>query len=188
LNQNSAETSRLSFLGTSGFWEKIALLLATAIVSGIVVPLIIKQTDESHSRRAAVSQAQEQLFRDVSETMLTFETLALDVSWFGSIGTKDSVNQQRAYVRYNERTVDLVARWRAQAARARTLTSPEVSKKLDAMLADVFRTQDSPMVSLWTSCGTKCDWTSQHRINEKMLGVANQFIEDLARDLGLVKY
>lgn len=177
-----------TFLRTGAFWEKIVLLLATAIISGLGVPFIIKQADESRARRSAVSQAQEQLFRDVAETMLTFETLALDVSWFGVPGTQDQEHQRKAYARYNERAVDLVARWRSQAARSKTLTSPEVSKKLNSMLAEVFRTQDSPTVFLWGKCGVKCDWTEQHKQNERMLGEASRFIEELARDLGLVKY
>ena len=188
MNSDNPPSAWFSFLGTSSFWEKIALLLATAIVSGIVVPLIIKQTDDSRARRTAVTQAQEQLFREVSETMLTFQTLALDVSWYGTPGTRDEENQRKAYARYNERAVDLVARWRSQAARSKTLTSPEVSKKLEAMLAEFFKNQDSPIVSLWTKCGIKCDWATLHKENERMLGEASKFIEELGRDLNLVKY
>lgn len=178
----------LPFFRTSSFWEKISLLVAAALLSGLVVPLVIKQTDEARARRASVSQAQEQLFRDVSETMLTFQTLALDVSWFGTPGARDEDSQRKAYAKYNERAAELVARWRTQIARARTLTSPEVSMKLKTMLEHFFKQQDSPTVALWAKCNVKCDWTPQHNENEVGLTAATAFIETLAKDLGLVRY
>ena len=187
LPPKSASNSLVAFFKTSAFWEKIALLLATALLSGLVIPLIVKATDESRARRAAVSQAQEQLFRDASETMLTFQTLVLDVSWFGTPGARDEDSQRRVYAKYNDRAADLVARWRTQVARARTLTSSSVSEKLQVMLEQFFKRQDSPTAAMWAQCGVKCDWTAQHKKNEEGLTLANQFVEELARDLGLVK-
>jgi hypothetical protein len=119
--------------------------------------------------------------------MLTFQTLVLDVSWFGTPAAHDEDSQRRAYGKYNERAADLVARWRTQIARARTLTSPQVSGKLEAMLEEFFRRQDSPTVALWAKCNVKCDWASQHEENEKGLTAATLFIEELAIDLGLVR-
>jgi lantibiotic modifying enzyme len=177
----------LSFFRTPSFWEKVALLVATAILSGLVIPLVIKGTDEARARKSGVSQAQEQLYRDVSKTVLTLQTLVLDVSWFGSTEGKNSEMQKQAFSRYNERVVDLVADWRTQIARATTLTSPEIAKKLTNFLNEVFLTQDIPTVQQWTKCSIDCDWSNQHRINEGMLGKANALVVDLAKDLGLVK-
>ena len=187
-NSQAPTSPTLAFFRTSGFWEKISLLVATALLSGLVVPLIIKQTDEARARRTSVSQAQEQLFRDVSDTMLTFQTLILDVSWFGTPGARDEDSQRKAYAKYNERAAEFVARWRTQIARSRTLTSPEVSTRLRTMLEHFFRQQDSPTVALWAKCNVKCDWTTQHNENEVGLTAATAFIETLAKDLGLVRY
>jgi hypothetical protein len=184
----ASASSPIAFFRTNSFWEKIVLLATTALLSGLVVPLVVKQTDEARARRASVLQAQDQLFRDVSETMLTFQTLVLDVSWFGTPDARDEESQRKAYARYNERAADLVARWRAQIARSRTLTSPVVSKKLELMLENFFKQQDSATVALWAICNVKCDWITQHTENEKGLASATLFIETLARDLGVVRF
>jgi hypothetical protein len=110
------------------------------------------------------------------------------VSWFGTIAARDEDSQRKAYAKYNERAAELVARWRTQIARSRTLTSPEVSARLETMLELFFRQQDSPTVALWAKCNVKCDWTTQHNENEVGLTAATAFIETLAIDLGLVRY
>ena len=172
---------------SSAFLEKIVLLVLAAVISGLVVPLVVKNIDETRAKKASVRQAQEKLYLDISETVLTLETLALDVSWFGTPAAKDEENQKKAYIRYNDRAVDLVAKWRAQAARAKTLTSPEVSSKFDEMLKRFFEMQDTPTIALWRKCNTSCDWSDQHLANEAMLGEANKFVEMLAQSLGLVR-
>lgn len=179
--------SALGFLRTDSFLEKSALLVLTAVLSGVIVPLVIKSTDEARAERASISQAQAKLFDDVSEVILTFETLTLDVSWFGSKETKNPEMQKKAFERYNERVVDLVARWRVQASRAQTLASKPVAMKIEGMLVEVFKRQDTPTIAMWSKCGVDCDWTDQHRDNERMLMRANALIAELARDLKLVR-
>lgn len=179
--------SVFAFLRTESFVEKASLLLVTAVLSGVIIPLVIKSTDEARAGRAAVSRAQEKLFDDVSEVVLTYQTLALDVSWFGTKAAKNPEMQRRAFERYNERVVDLVAKWRVQISRAQTLTSESTASKIDGMLTEVFRVQDSPIVATWGQCGVDCAWEQQHKENERMLGRANALIAELAADLKLVK-
>jgi hypothetical protein len=54
-----------------------------------------------------------------------------DVSWFGTRHEKNAEMQKKAFDRYTERTVDLIAKWRAQSSRAQALVSPDVSRKLN---------------------------------------------------------
>jgi hypothetical protein len=183
----ATDVSVLSFFMTPSFWEKIALLVATAILSGLVIPLVIRYTDEARARQSAVSQAQEQLYLDVSKTILTYQTLVLDVSWFGTPQGRNNDMQKQAFARYNERVVDLVADWRVHIARAKTLTSREFSKLLNEFLTEVFLTQDTPTVQQWAKCNIDCDWSTQHQVNQEMLGKANDLVVELAKDLGLVK-
>jgi hypothetical protein len=185
--QQRKRDSLLGFLRTESFLEKTVLLLLTAILSGLIVPLVIKLTDEARADRAAVSTAQAKLFEDVSDVILTFETLALDVSWFGTKVAKNPEMQKRAFERYNERVVDLVVRWRVQASRAQTLASKPVATKIENMLIEVFNKQDTPTVALWSKCGVDCNWQEQHQENERMLVRANALIAELAKDLRLVK-
>jgi hypothetical protein len=175
----------ISVLASESFLEKAYLLVLTVMLTGIVVPLVVKSVDASRERRAAITSAQSKLFDDLSETILTYETLALDVSWFGTSTTANVQMQKKAFERYNERTTELTAKWRILAARSRTLTSPIVANKINTMLSDVFMEQDTPMLSMWNRCNDTCDWGDQHRKNEMMTGKANALIAELAVDLGL---
>ena len=186
-NDPDQRRSVFAFLRTEAFLEKTSLLLLTAVLSGALIPLVIKPTDEARADRAAISRAQEKLFDDVSEVVLTFQTLALDVSWFGTKASKNPEMQRRAFERYNERVVDLVAKWRVQASRAQTLASKSTAAKIDGMLIEVFWKLDSPIVAAWSKCGVDCEWEQQHQENERMLARSNALIAELATDLKLVK-
>ena len=184
---SAPQTSKSFFqvLWSESFLEKALLLVLTAVLSGIVIPLVIKSIDRTREGREALSRSQVKLFEDVSETILTAETLMLDVSWFGTDLAKNGEMQRKALERYTERSVDLIAKWRVQTTRAQTLASPKVAEKLDAFLKRFFFEQDTPMNQLWNKCGVKCDWNPQHQKNEAMLGEANALIIELANDLGL---
>jgi hypothetical protein len=111
----------------------------------------------------------------------------LDVTWFGTKRAKNAEMQKKAFERYSEKSVDLIAKWRAQSSRAQALASPQVAKKLDAFQGRFFVEQDTPMNGLWIRCGTDCDWQEQHSKNEAMLTDANMLILELANDLGLMR-
>ncbi|WP_218510257.1 hypothetical protein, partial [Variovorax sp. dw_308] len=186
ISKPDSRPSPFAVVRSDTFKEKALLLLLTAVLSGVCVPWVVKSIDEARESRAAVSRAQAKLFDDISETILTYETLVLDVSWFGTKEAKNAEMQRKAFERYSEKVVELVAKWRAQASRAQTLASKSTAAKLDKLLERVFFKQDTPTNKLWT-CDRDCNWQKQHEENIRMLGEANRIIEDLARDLGLVK-
>ncbi|MGR9471093.1 hypothetical protein [Rhizobium leguminosarum] len=169
---------------SDGFIEKLVLLVLTAILSGIFVPLIIKSIDQSREARQAVATAQAKLFDDISDTILTLETLMLDVSWFGTGDAKNAEMQTRAFDRYTERSVDLIVKWRIEASRAQALASPETAEKMQAFLNRFFREQDTPTNRSWHECRT-CDWQAQHEKNVKMLTEANRLILEIGSEFQL---
>ncbi len=167
--------------------EKIILLMVTTILTGVMIPLIVGNLQKKQSRDDAILQAQAQLLDDISTTILTYETLALDVSWFKSKEGKDDSSYKAAYKRYNERAVDLVAQWRAYAARAQTLVSPSVSKRIMDFLGRVFSEQDTPMIALHREGAEGAPWNEQHATNMRMLDEASRLIVEIAQDLNLSK-
>lgn len=177
----------LRVLKSDSFVEKAFLLILTAVLSGVLVPLVIKSVEGAREERDAIARAQAKLFDDVSETILTCETLILDVSWFGTKQAKNAEMQEKAFDRYIDKSVDLIAKWRAQSSRAQALASPHVAKKLNAFQIRFFDEQDTPINELWIRCGTHCDWEEQHSKNEAMLDEANLLVLELAKDLGLTK-
>lgn len=186
-------------LTSESFVEKLVLLLVTAILSGILVPLTInyvsfrtaareKEREARRARDDSILQAQSKLLDEFSETALTAMTLALDVSWFKTQAAANDEYHKKAFARYSDRIVDLVAKWRALASRAQTLTSPAVSRKINAFLAMFFNEIDTPLNQLYNkSAATTEDWQRQHETNERTISDANRLIAEISHDLGLSK-
>jgi hypothetical protein len=183
--ESSGPGSLLDVLKSPPFVEKGLLLVLAAIVSGIAVPLIVGSVESTRLHREAVSSAQVTLFNDICDTVMTYETLLLDVSWFGTKTAKNTDMQKKAFERYQERSVDLVAKWRIESIRVRTLASPKIAQKLVEFQNRMFTEQDTPMNELWRTCSTDCPWEKLHLKNEAMLNESSQLIVELATDLGL---
>jgi hypothetical protein len=161
-------------LSSESFVEKAAIVVLTAVLSSVLGPALIsyfnskaterdKEAEAVRARNTAILQAQAKLLDEVSETVLAYETLALDVSWFRTRRARNEDQHKKAFARYSERAVDLVARWRALASRSRTLASPAISDKLDAFLLRVFDEQDTPINQLYGRDAPESDWESRAR-------------------------
>ncbi|WP_105435673.1 hypothetical protein [Neorhizobium tomejilense] len=179
--------SVLRVLKSDGFLEKVMLLVLTAVLSGFLIPWAVKSIDRDREAREAISSAQVKLFDEVSATIVTLETLMLDVTWFGTINGKNSELQKKAFERYSEQSSALVIKLRTQSSRAQTLASPQMATELEAFLLRFFVEQDTPINQLWARCASDCDWEQQHRRNLSMLSEANQLVGSLAKDVALTR-
>ena len=183
-----SKRARLIRLLTGAYFvQRAILLILAALLSGLVVPLIFKSIDQSRERQQFIYRAQSQLFSDVSEVLLTYETLALDVSWYGTKDARNPELQRKAFSKYSDRMVEIQTKLALQSARAQTLTSAPIGKKLDAFLEEIYKSQDTPINKLWTECETRCNWELQHTKSEAMAKKAIALISEIAKDLGLVK-
>jgi hypothetical protein len=185
-------------LTSKSFVEKFAEVLLTAALVATLAPLIISYFDSKASERQkaieaetartnAILQAQSKLLDEVAATVLAYETLAVDVSWYKQPRAANDEMHRKAFARYSERIVDLVARWRALISRSRTLASPEVSDKLDKFLTRIFVEQDTPMLELVTKNASESEWADMHKKSEALLVQANALIAELATDMKLSK-
>ena len=183
-------------VSSQSFIEKLLLLLLTVGVSGVAVPLVMNRVAAASSARQKAAEAirardqtildaQSKLLNDFAETLLAYETLALDVSWYKTaVGLHEDMHT-RAFNRYSERVVDLISRWRALVSRARTLASPSVAEKMNAFMADVLGEQDTPIVQLYRRHAAVPEWERQHQRSIGMLTRADALISELAVDLRL---
>jgi hypothetical protein len=183
--KSSESKSLFGVIKSDSFTEKVLLLVLAAIVSGIAVPMIISSVERTRLHREVLSNAKVKLFDDVCDTVMTYESLVLDVSWFGTKTAKNADMQKKAFERYQERSVDLVAKWRIESIRAQTLASPKIAEKLIEFQNRMFITQDTPMNEMWKSCNTECAWEALHAQNETMLRESHQLMIELAADFGL---
>ena len=163
------------------------MLLITALLSGIIIPYVMASLQAKRTQDEAILRAQTQLLDDVSRTILTYETLAADVTWFKHADAKNDEMHEKAFRRYNERAVDVIAEWRSLSAKSQTLVSPTVSAKISEFLKRMFLEQDTPMMKLYRDKASDDAWQNQHAKNEKMIGEANELIAEIANDMGIAK-
>jgi len=194
--KNGRRPVLLVVLTSQSFVEKATLLLLTVLLSGYMVPFLIarynneaairqKSEDLARSKNDAILQAQSKLLEDLSTVILTYETLALDVSWYKTPNGKDDGMYRKAYERYSERIVDLLSGWRSLIAKSQMLTSPAVSAKIAAFQLKVFEQQDGALVALNRNGGTPEQWMAQHNRSVGMLEEANGLISEIMSDLRL---
>ncbi|MCX2454333.1 hypothetical protein OQX61_23890 [Pedobacter sp. PLR] len=173
--------------GNESFIEKLFLLFLTALLSGLIIPYVGTEIQRNKARNDIVLQAQSKLLEDVSKTLLTYETLLLDISWFKTDKGHNEEMHKKAFARYSERAVDLLADWRVESIRVKSLASAETSKKLDSFQLTMFHIQDSPMNILYREKGSVCKWEQLHKINADMLFQAQKLISDLAIEMKITK-
>jgi hypothetical protein len=192
---------------SESFVEKAILLLLTACLTGLLAPLLVgqfnrtaaerqKERDEEAAVRqkeleaikatnASILQAQSKLIDDAAETILSLETLILDVSWYmqPKVANKDQHN--KAFERYVARSVELYGRWRAIISRSQSLASPAISKKLSDFLVKVFGEQDTPMSELVGKNAPAGEWEKVHGRNVRLTDEAFSLIAELRSEMGL---
>ena len=183
-------------LTSESFIEKIALLLVTASLTGVIVPMIIshfnlkaserqKNLEFLKARDSSILQSQSKLLDDAAEVILTYQTLALDVSWYKHSRGADEELHHKAFARYSEKIVELVTKWRILISRSRMLASADVSNKLQEFLEKTFIVQDTPIGELVRKKASTTEWEKLHSQSEAMLVDANDLIAELAKDMKL---
>lgn len=174
-------------LASESFLEKIILLFITVFISGLLVPYISNEIQRGRSKNEIILQAQSKLIDDVSKTLLTYETLLADISWFKTPEAYDSIAHQRAFEKYTDRSVDLLVEWRQASVKAHTLASPQISAALDSLQMKMFELQDTPMNVLHKKGGTKLEWKDLHSVNIKMLLETKDLIVRLSKEMNISK-
>lgn len=196
-------------LGSVSFVEKAGLLLLTALLSGVLIPLCFmylearsttreriqaqqaseraRQLEADRERDKAILEAQSEMLMQFSDVLMTYETLALDVSWYGTPDIDNDAMLAAAYQRYSEQTPELLTRWRLQASRASILVDPLIAQKMSLFLMDVMAEQDLNLNRLYSQGASAPDWQQQHEISNEMLNRANGLFRELAEDIGITR-
>lgn len=175
----------LKTLSNESFIEKFILLILTVLLSGLIIPYVTSEIQRRKTRNDILIQAQTKLLDDVTRTIMTYETLLLDISWYQ---TPDGYNREmhrKAFNRYSDRATELLTDWRVESLKARYLSSILISNRLDSLQQEMFRLQDSPMNILYREDSSVVKWQKLHSINGKMASDARRLIYDLAIEMKL---
>ena len=187
MNKTKEKSILSKTLGSESFIEKIVLLFVTVLLSGLLIPYVTNEIQRTKSKNEVILQAQSKLLDDVSKTLLIYETLLADISWFKTSGAYDTVMHQKAFEKYTDRAVDLLTDWRLESVKARNLASVKISADLDSFQQKMFRLQDTPMNELHKNKGSDLKWENLHKVNTQMLTEANNLVIQLAKDMNLTR-
>lgn len=173
-------------LVSASFIEKTVILILTALSSGLLIPYVGDKIQESKAQHEALAQAKTKLLDDITNTLVTYQYLAGDVSYYkGDTALASDKLQAMAFERYSNKVVDLMAQWGVEIAKAKTLASPEVSAKLEKFMNKVLNEQEVKLVSLYTKNASVSEWAAMNDLTGKMYEEAKTLITELAVDLKL---
>lgn len=170
-------------LVSASFVEKAVLLLLTALITGLLIPYVSNKIQTTNAHNEIVLQAKAKLLDDVTNTLVTYQYLVGDVSFYKSdTSLFNGKMQALSFERYSTRVVDLTSQWGVEIAKARTLASPEISDKLNKFMDKVLEKQDAPLVRLFSNNGSLKEWTDLNDLNGNMYEEAKKLIDELAID------
>ncbi len=172
---------------SESFLEKLILLTLTVLLSGLLIPYVSGEIQRTKTKNDIILQAQSKLLEDVTKTLLTYETLLADISWYKKTMINDTVMHEKVFHNYTARSVDLLAEWRVAAIKANNLSSSEMSAALNNFQFEMFSLQDEPMFKLHKKKGTTKEWDSLHSINTQMLTKANNLVIQLSKEMSITK-
>lgn len=173
-------------LGSASFIEKAVLLVLTAATSGVLIPYVGDKIQVTKTQNEVVMQAKAKLLDDVTNTIITYQYLAGDVSFYKSDSALvNDKMQAMAFERYSNKVVDLMAQWGVEIAKAKTLVSPAISDKLEKFMDKVLTEQEPKLVMLYSNNAPVEEWIKMNELTGKMYEEAKKLIAELAIDLKL---
>ncbi len=181
------------FFKSTSFLEKALLLLLTAGLSGLLIPLITsevahrnmkeqKQLEAQLARQASVIEAQVQLLETLADLLWEYQLLAIDVSYYRF--AKDENLYRAAAKKYDNRSASLLSRIRAEISKSLRLSAPQMYERLKGLYNKELLGLDLRLRNLME--GHKNDWSAfnQYAVWELSETVDN-VLNDLAADLEL---
>lgn len=168
-----------TFTGVT-FLQNLTLLLVTASLSGLIIPYLSEKNQRINARNEILLQSQNKLLEDLSKTLLTWETLLGDISWYGSSTVNNPQMQQKAFERYSEKSPELFVELKIEALKAKNLAPPEISNKIYKFQNDMLDSQDTRINKLYVDKGTPADWDKLHDTNRRMIAEVEDLLTQLA--------
>lgn len=175
------------------FFEKVALLLITAGLTGVLIPTIDSRLSESRlrdqmvfeeqlQRQHDVLNAQIELLRNLSKLTWEFQLMNINVSFYRLNG--DETDFQIAVERYQNNSGTLLGQIRAELSISRRLVSPEMYERLAGLYFDTLLPIDSSLEWLIKQDAETLDneWQEQHN---RSFGDAQTQIDEVLNELAV---
>ena len=127
---------------TQTFWEQLLILLSTALLTGFLVPYVLKRIDEAKSieqkvreagiaRQAKLIDAQSNFLDETTEVLWAWRYLSMKVAYDGSTPVDDLY--AASVLEYQKGIWGILSRLRNQTSKARRLVSESGYKRMVAL-------------------------------------------------------
>jgi len=176
----------MSIRVSQDFLEKVAILLLTVLLTGLLAPYVLKRIDDAKSiqqkildadlaRQAKVIEAQSKFLDDLTETLWTWRYLSMKVAYYGM--GDEGPSYAAARKDYELQIWDVLSRLRSQINKSRRLASENAYKTLvslydrivdiDVQLTEAARQSPSPKQSEELSrLNTVIRWEMTEKLDE----------------------
>jgi hypothetical protein len=136
------ETGRNQVHLTQTFWEQLLILLTTALLTGFIVPYVLKRIDEAKSieqklreagiaRQAKLIDAQSNFLDETAEVLWAWRYLSMKVAYDGSAPVDDLY--AASVLEYQKGIWGILSRLRKQTSKARRLVSESGYERMVAL-------------------------------------------------------
>lgn len=173
-------------VSNESFIQNAILIMLTAVISGVFIPIVSDKIQKRDSHNDIILQSRAKLLDDITDLLFKYESLALDVSWYGMAGSsRNEELLRKSFAKYSDQTGEILASWRSLTSKARNLASVHVVKQLEnfeTKLTD----QDAQITYLFNLKFNDGDnWSKRHDLDGKMVVEARELLELLAVDMNL---
>lgn len=127
---------------TQTFWEQLLILLSTALLTGFLVPYVLRRIDESRSiaqkvreagiaRQARLIDAQSNFLDETTEVLWAWRYLSMKVAYDASTPVDEMY--AASVLEYQKDIWDILSRLRNQTSKARRLVSESGYQRMVAL-------------------------------------------------------
>lgn len=182
-------------LRSESFIQSLLLLVATAALTGVLVPLIKGYMDDRKfrqqklfeaelARQGKVIEAQVQLLESLAQLLWDFQLLAIAVTYYKTL--PDEKRYQLAFDEYDKQSWVFFSKIRTEISKARRLTSERTYQGLLKYYEDWLMKNDNALMSLVKRHASHEDWLNHHNLLFNGAEETDRVMTQLAEEFRLV--
>lgn len=155
------------FVGAADFWQKLALLVIVALLTGTLVPRIKRRIDEETFKRqkkyeaelalqGKIFEARARLLEDLAKVLWEYQLICLEVAYY-KIDYPDEERYRKAVEKYHEKCWALLATARIETSVAKRLISEDTHREVTAFVGYLYG-MDNNLAKLIKGEAADEDW------------------------------
>jgi hypothetical protein len=183
----------LELLKESEFLKKVALLLITAALTGVLVPQIAGYLSETRYREQKVFEAklqrqhdilsaQSELLKNLSKLVWEIQLMNINVSFYKMNGNE--TGYRIAVEKYQSKSAEILGQIRAELSASRRLVSPLMQQRLSKLYFETLLPIDANLEELIQK-GVKVKHTEWQKQHDASFGDAQKQIDDVLTELAV---